>query len=65
MWAIEDVDFTLVNDLSADPIATLEFRTPSGTVLVMGVPTRGRDILLVDDVHIQGLGIGANSDTAG
>ena len=61
MWAIEDIDFTLVNDFSADPIATLEFRTPAGVVLVMGEPRRVERTLFVTALHIQGLYIGANS----
>ena len=61
MWAIEDIDFTLVNDLGADPIATSEFRTPAGIVPVMGEPRCVERTLFVTALHIQGLDIGANS----
>lgn len=60
MWSADDIRFTLLDDLSVGPVATVEIGTPNGILLVMGEPRAEARSLIVSGVHMHGTGIGPN-----
>jgi hypothetical protein len=55
-WRAEDIAFTLLDDLSADSVITVEIRTAAGLILIMAEPEdRGRTLIL-RRTHVQSEG---------
>jgi hypothetical protein len=61
MWSASDVRFELIDDLSGDPVVTIEIATPQGTILIMGEPRISGRTMIAASVHMHGVDVGANA----
>jgi hypothetical protein len=59
-WKRDAVSFSLVDEVTSDPVATIEVITPGGTMTIMGEPYPIGKILVVERIHISSRGIGPN-----
>jgi hypothetical protein len=59
MWAIEDISFEMVNDMTDDPIVTLLVSTPQGELVFTAEPVMRGNILVLQGTHAQGAHPGA------
>ncbi|NPD69771.1 hypothetical protein HN018_28335 (plasmid) [Lichenicola cladoniae] len=59
MWAIEDISFEMVNDMTDDPVMTLVVKTPVGALVFTAEPVAQGSILILQGTHVQGAHKGA------
>jgi hypothetical protein len=59
MWAIEDITFEMVNDLTDDPVVTLFVSTPAGGLAFTAEPILRGKTLILRRTHVQGSRPGA------
>jgi hypothetical protein len=52
-WTVSDVSFQLVPEDTSGSVATVEFVTPKGVVVIMGEPRQEGRVLIVGGVHIS------------
>ena len=60
MWSTNDISFEFDDTGTSDPVVTVEVTTPDGVLVIMGEPKQERRTLIVEGVHIHGIGIGPN-----
>jgi len=54
MWAVEDLSFEMVNDMTDDPVVTLRVSTPKGELVFTSEPVMRGNILVLQGTHVQG-----------
>lgn len=59
MWAIADISFEMVNDMTDDPVVTLLVSTPKGELVFTAEPVMRGNILVLQGTHAQGAHPGA------
>lgn len=59
MWAVEDISFEMVNDMTDDPVVTLMVSTPKGGLAFTAEPVMRGNILVLQGTHVQGAHPGA------
>lgn len=58
-WGPGDISFDIVDDETDDPVVTVRFETPAGSILVMAeVEEHGRTLRLLR-LHMQGVAANA------
>lgn len=60
LWRSEDIEFHLLDDLTSDPVVTVEIGTPGGVLLAMAEPEQNGRTLVLHRFHLQATA-GANS----
>lgn len=53
IWRAEDIEFGLLDDLTADVVVTVEIRTPAGLLLAMAEPEEAGRTLVLRRFHMQ------------
>ena len=54
MWAVTDVAFEIVDDMTDDPVVTVLVRTPIGQLAFAAEPFVEGDTLVARRTHVQG-----------
>ena len=55
MWAVADISFEIVDDMTYDPVVTLSVETPAGVLKFMAEPIQQGNTLILQGTHVQGL----------
>jgi hypothetical protein len=63
MWAVGDIAFAIVDDMTDDPVVTISVATPAGLLQFAAEPVVVEGVLVLQRTHGQGLT--ANSVGAG
>jgi hypothetical protein len=53
MWAVEDISFEIVSEMTDDPVVTVRIMTPAGQLTFTGEPEEQGDTLIVRRTHVQ------------
>jgi hypothetical protein len=53
MWAVTDISFEIVDDMTDDPVVTLLVRTPAGQLTFIAEPVEQGAILVALRTHVQ------------